>query len=732
MAKHGALLYSYAFPILALAMSLLCTAIDEEDRKVHIVYLGSLPSDELYSPLSHQLGILERVVQGSSAANVLVRSYGRSLNGFAAKLTNREREKLANMKEVVSVFPSTTFQLHTTRSWDFMGFIESISRSKTVESNVVMAVIDSGIWPESDSFKDDGFGPPPKTWKGACQGGQNFTCNNKIIGARFYTSEESARDEIGHGSHTASTAAGNAVKDVSFYGLARGTARGGVPAGRIAAYNVCTNQGCSSVDILAAFDDCVDDGVSLITISIGRTVATSFETDPIAIGAFHAMKKGILTVQSAGNSGPGNGTVSSGAPWILTVAASSIDRKFITKAVLGNETNLVGISVNSFESNESSYPLIYGKKASKQCSEFFAGYCLEGCLDPDLVKEKIVLCDWSGGYVEVDRAGAKGAILSNSRDDVASVVPLSATGLNNQEYAVAKSYQNSTRNPRAKILKSEVIKDPAAPRVASFSSRGPNRIVPEILKPDITGPGIDIVAAYSPNASISASPYDERRVKYNVLSGTSMSCPHAAGVAAYVKEFHSDWSPAAIKSAIMTTAWPMNDTSTSPGEFAYGSGHLNPVRAINPGLVYEASEEDYIKFLCMMLDEEKIRLISGDKVTCPTGSDKGSPKDLNYPSMAANVTSMKLFMINFHRRVKNVGLANSNYKALISSNSKVDIKVVPEVLSFKSLNEEKNFTVTVDGRDMPEGSHVSASLCWYDGSHNCIVRSPIVISSVSA
>ncbi|PQQ19645.1 subtilisin-like protease SBT4.5 [Prunus yedoensis var. nudiflora] len=182
-----------------------------------------------------------------------------------------------------------------------------------------------------------------------------------------------------------------------------------------------------------------------------------------------------------------------------------------------------------------------------------------------------------------------------------------------------------------------------------------------------------------------------------------MSCPHVAGVAAYIKTFHPDWSPAAIKSSIMTTA-----------------------ARYNPGLVFEASKEDYIKFLCSVLDEGSVRLISGDSSSCPAGSAKVSPKDLNYPSLAANVKPSTSFTINFHRTVKNVGLTNSTYKANILSSSEVDIKVVPDVLSFMSLNEEKTFDVTVVGRGIPEGSHVSASLVWTDGTHS--VRSPILVA----
>ncbi|KAM1157872.1 hypothetical protein ACFX14_028342 [Malus domestica] len=222
MPGHEAHPVFYSFSIvLVLSMSLASEAVDQEDRKTYIVYLGSLPNDEVFSPLSHHIGILESVVESSSASNLFIRNYKRSFNGFAAKLTDRERERLANMKGVVSVFLSRSYQLQTTRSWDFIGFNEKIKRNSTVESSdVIIGVIDSGIWSELENFKDKGFGPAPKKWKCACEGGKNFTCNDKIIGARHYNSS-SARDEAGHGTHTASIAVGNPVKDVSFYGLAQ-------------------------------------------------------------------------------------------------------------------------------------------------------------------------------------------------------------------------------------------------------------------------------------------------------------------------------------------------------------------------------------------------------------------------------------------------------------------------------------------------------------------------------
>ncbi|ESR38183.1 hypothetical protein CICLE_v10029841mg, partial [Citrus x clementina] len=656
---------------------------------VYIVYMGSLPEGE-YLPSSHHQSILEEVVEGSSAENILVRSYKRSFNGFAAKLTDHEIQKLAGMKGVVSVFPSRTLQLHTTRSWDFMGFNESITQRRTVESDLIVGVIDTGIWPESESFSDEGFGPAPKKWKGACDGGKNFTCNNKIIGARYYSFRDdgngSAIDEEGHGSHTASTAAGNKVKDASFLGIGQGMARGGVPSARISAYRVCYPAGCEGEKILAAFDDAIADGVDIITISLGDTSAVDLAHDVIAIGAFHAMTKGILTVNSAGNNGPKAGFTSSIAPWLMSVAASTTDRLFVDKVVLGNGKTIVGYSINAFTHKGKMFLLLYGKGVtnSSSCTEDYAKRCR--CGVDSLVKGNIVLCDEFSGYHVAREAGAAGLILKDNRlYNVSLILPFPAS---------------TEQNPQAEILKTSVIKDSDAPIVASFSSRGPNKYVPDILKPDISAPGVNILAAYSPLAPVSRDIEDERHVKYNIISGTSMACPHAAGVAAYVKQFHPDSSPSAIKSAIMTTAWPMNSSKNTQAEFAYGSGHINPVKATNPGLVYEAFKQDYINMLCSME---------------------------NIPSMAAQVSSGESFTIKFPRTVTNIGLPNSTYKARILQNSKISVNVVPEVLSFRSLNEKKSFIVTVTGKGLASGSIVSAALVWFDGSH--IVRSPIVVHS---
>ncbi|KAF3454632.1 hypothetical protein FNV43_RR05080 [Rhamnella rubrinervis] len=632
------------------------------------------------------------------------------------------------MKEVVSVFPSGNLQLQTTRSWDFIGLHQKAKRNPTVESDVIVGVLDTGVWPESDSFSDEGYGHPPKKWKGACKGGDDFKCNNKIIGARFYqaspTLNVTARDTIGHGSHTASTAAGNSVNDASFFGIAKGTARGGVPSARIAAYKVCDEGGCLAESVLAGFDDAIADGVDIITISVGAEFASEYDQDAIAIGAFHGLKKGVLTVNSAGNYGPTAGSVASVAPWMISVAASSTDRKIVDKVVLGNGQTLLGNSINSFKLNGTSFPLVYGKDVAKSgCSVNDTNNCDILCINETALKGKILLCDKLPIPDALDLVFA--TVYKSSVPDTSFVEAVPSSGLSPKEYATVQTYFNSTKNPHGTISKSESITDAAAPRVASFSSRGPNSITPDVLKPDITAPGIDILAAFSPVASPSSTNIDTRSVKYNLVSGTSMSCPHVAGAAAYVKTFHPDWSPSAIKSSLMTTAWFMHATQSSESEFGYGAGHINPVKAIDPGLVYETSRDDYINFLCGdSYGEARIRLVTGDnRTTCPKAFPE--PKDLNYPSFAHRVDQNGSFTVEFHRRVKNVGLANSTYKAEVIPNPKLDVKVVPEVLSFKSLNEERTFNVTVEGGALTLGATLSSSIVWSDGTHS--VRSPIVI-----
>ncbi|KAG9456870.1 hypothetical protein H6P81_001378 [Aristolochia fimbriata] len=689
--------------------------------------MGAKPENDFLA-VSQHTSVLQQVLQTSLVKDSLVHSYRKSFNGFAAKLTEEESRKITGMKGVTSVFPSVMYKLHTTRSWDFLGLTNSIERAPSVESDIIVGVFDTGVWPESKSFNDSGLGPPPKKWKGVCMRNGRFKCNNKIIGARFYARAYtySAMDEDGHGSHVASTIAGSPVQGASLYGIAEGEARGGVPSAKIAVYKTCTSFGCSSEDILAGFDDAIADGVDIISLSLGADSATQFFDEPIAIGSFHAMAKGILTSTSAGNSGPGLGSVSSVAPWILTVAASTIDRSIISKLVLDNGTTLVGNTISTFPSMGEMVPVIKPATAllESNCNEDAARICMFTCLDRELVKGKILLCEeqYDGNDARED-FGALGVVTESPRLDVAKLYPLPTTSFRtrNELYSVY-NYVNTTRDPRARILKSECVQDEKAPSVASFSSRGPNTITSQILKPDISAPGVDILAAWSPIAPLTGAHSDKRSVNYHIISGTSMSCPHATAAAAYVKSFHPDWSPAAIKSALMTTATPISQEKHREAEFAYGSGNINPVKATNPGLVFNSSTEDYIQLLCSIgYTTDQVQLLSGDNSSC-SGKPKGSAYDLNYPSVAYKVKpDSGSFNATFSRTVTNVGNAKSVYTSKINlpqiAGENIEVRTVPGVLDFTELNQKKDFKVVIGGSNLKQGSIRSFPIEWSDGEH---------------
>ncbi|KAL6321258.1 hypothetical protein AAG906_016292 [Vitis piasezkii] len=597
--------------------------------------------------------MLARVLGSTaSAKELLIYSYGRSFNGFAAKLSDEEVARFSDMEEVVSVLPNSMLKLHTTRSWDFMGFNQSHVRDSQ-GGDVIVGLLDTGqLW------------PPPAKWKGTCQTENNFTCN---------------KDSEGHGTHTASTAAGREVAGASYYGLAEGLARGGHPKARIAVF-------------------------------LGSSLTLQYFEDPIAIGSFHAMRSGILTSNSAGNDGPLGG-ISNYSPWSLTT--------------------FKGVNINNFELN-GTYPLIWGGDAANVSGHqipLSSASCFPGELDSSKVKGKIVLCEslWDGSGVVM--AGGVGIIMPAWYfNDFAFSFPLPTTILRRQDIDKVLEYTRSSKHPIATILPGETQKDVMAPTVVSFSSRGPNPITLDILKPDVTAPGVDILAAWSPIAPPSVYQHDTRSTHYNIISGTSMSCPHASGAAAYVKATNPSWSPSAIKSALMTTAYVMDPRKNDEKEFAYGSGHINPVKAADPGLVYETSEEEYINFLCKQgYNTSTLRLITGDSSAC-NSTELGRAWDLNYPSFSLAIEDGHRIMGIFTRTVTNVGFPNSTYQASIYMPNSLEVKVEPPVLSFSATGEKKSFSVRVDGPEITMHPIISGAILWKDGVH--VVRTPLVVYTV--
>ncbi|XP_047331626.1 cucumisin-like [Impatiens glandulifera] len=646
------------------------------------------------------------------------------------------------MKGVVSVFPNRNNDMLTTRSWDFINFPESIKRN-TVESNIIVAVIDSGIWPESISFQNSRFSflwRPPNKWKGSCSSGlTNFTCNNKIIGARYYKKnghfstedDQSPRDTIGHGTYMASIIAGNIDKSASFFGLGTGTARGGVPSSLIAAYKVCWSSGCDDADIIAAFADAITDGVDIISISMGDENPISYFTNSLSIGSFKAMRNGILTIVPTGNKGPKPSSLVNVFPWVLSVGASTIDRNFINNIQMGSGMVVKGVSINMFDSSNY-YPMVYGSDVPNKImnvSMNVSRTCQRNSLDTTLVKDKIVICDEYNIGTEALSVGAAGMVIRarERKDDSEAFVLPTTYVIGNQINRMSDYYMRLralNMTPTAVIFKTTEGLDASSPYIGSFSSRGPNLLTPEILKPDLCAPGVHILAAWTPLNSPTKEQIDKRRSPYNILSGTSMASSHVAAAAAYVKSFNPSWSPAAIKSALITTASKMSETTTPDAEFAYGAGQINIASAISPGLVYDAEIDDYVRFLCGQgYTNEQLYLLTSEHTSCTTyGSTISS--NLNMPSFSIPVSRSTRFNVTMTRKITNVGTESFTYEAVISSPPSVQIRVVPNKLLFYKVGTTVQFTMIVEGI-LTRENMVSASLSWI-GPQNT-VRSPIVV-----
>ncbi|PSS07286.1 Subtilisin-like protease [Actinidia chinensis var. chinensis] len=712
----------------------------------------------------------------SGETSRIIHTYDTVFHGFSAKLSLSEAKELEALSGIVAVIPEQIRQIQTTRSPEFLGLKTSDSAGLLKESDFgsdfVIGVIDTGIWPERQSFNDRDLGLVPTKWKGACVSGKDFpasSCNRKLIGARYFcdgyeatngkmnetTEYRSPRDSDGHGTHTASIAAGRYVFPASTLGYARGVAAGMAPKARLAAYKVCWNAGCYDSDILAAFDAAVADGVDVISLSVGGVVVPYY-LDAIAIGAFGASDAGVFVSASGGNGGPGGLTVTNVAPWVTTVGAGTIDRDFPADVQLGNGKTIPGVSIYGGPALAPGrlHPLIYA--GSEGADGYSSSLCLEGSLDPNVVKNKIVLCDRginsraAKGEV-VRKAGGIGMILANGVFDgeglVADchVLPATAVGAASgdeiRKYITEASKSKSP--PTATIVfKGTRVNVKPAPVVASFSARGPNPETPEILKPDVIAPGLNILAAWPDKVGPSGLPSDDRRTEFNILSGTSMACPHVSGLAALLKAAHPEWSPAAIRSALMTTADTVDNqggtmvdesTGNSSMVFDFGAGYVHPQKAMDPGLIYDINSYEYVDFLCNSnYTTKNIQVVTRKYADCSGARKAGHIGNLNYPSLSAVFQQYGKHRMSTHfiRSVTNVGEPNSVYKVAVKPPSGTLVTVEPEKLVFRRLGQRLSFLVRVKvvAVKLSPGSSTtkSGSVVWSDGKH--IVTSPLVVT----
>ncbi|GJZ78576.1 peptidase S8/S53 domain-containing protein, partial [Tanacetum coccineum] len=673
---------------------------------VYIVYLrhnednGEKTLHEIEENHLSYLFSVKKLEEEEEVRPCLLYSYKHSINGFAALLTSDEASQLSDMEEVVMVIASheREYSLHTTRSWEFAGLDEELKPTKMDRDDllyrsqygkdVIVGVMDSGVWPESESFNDIGMGPIPVSWKGICQTGPTFKathCNRKLIGARYYlkgyearyghlnTTQDSrsARDMDGHGTHTASTVGGRGVPNASALGgFSSGTAFGGAPMARLAIYKVCwpvpgkgkeDGNTCLFEDMLAAFDDAIRDGVHILSISIG----------PI-----HS--------HIGGNEGPTASTVVNTAPWIFTVAASS-----------------VGQSATPYSlPQRKMYQLVYAAEAVNENvpKTYIAGQCLPGSLNPQKAKGKIVFClreygTRVGKGMEVKRAGGIGYILGNSPANGAEltvdahVLPATAVTSDDAEQ-ILMIHQFPQKPFSAYIFPGRLCYKQTSSIMAAFSSREPT----------------DNAGTRNKNISIMTE-----------------------AASALIKAIHPNWSSAAIKSALITSAGLLNnegkritDASGNPADpLQFGSGHFRPEKAADPGLVYDASYNDYLMFLCSHVD-----INSNPTFKCPKTTP--SMQNLNYPSFSFPKLTGKVAV---KRTVTNVGGKGSVYFASVEPPMGISVKVYPPILHFNQVGEKKDFELIVEAKEMVEkGIYSFGWLTWSDGVH--IVRSPIAVSLV--
>ncbi|CAN8253386.1 unnamed protein product [Cochlearia groenlandica] len=773
MADKNPLQRCFLFTILSVNLMFLQAETDQiSSKNTYVIHMDKsampLPYTNHLQWYTSKINSVTKPNQQEEQANTILYTYQTAFHGLAARLTQEEAEKLEEQDGVVAVIPETKYELHTTRSPTFLGLERPegvrVWSERNTDHDVTVGILDTGIWPESESFNDTGMSPVPSTWRGACETGKRFlksNCNKKIVGARvFYKGYEAAtgkideeleyrspRDRDGHGTHTAATVAGSPVRGANLLGYAYGTARGMAPKARVAAYKACWVGGCFSSDILSAVDQAVSDGVHVLSISLGGGIST-YSRDSLAIATFGAMEMGVFVSCSAGNSGPVPVSLTNVSPWITTVAASTMDRDFPAMVKLGTNRSFKGVSLykgRTVLSRTKQYPLVYlGKNAS---SPDPTSFCLDGALDRYNVVGKIVICDRGvtprvqKGQV-VKRAGGIGMILTNTPTNGEELVAdshlLPTIAVGEKEGTLIKHYAMTSKRATASLeIVGTRIGIKPSPVVAAFSSRGPNFLSLEILKPDLLAPGVNILAAWSGDMAPSSLSSDPRRVKFNILSGTSMSCPHVSGVAAFIKSRHPDWSPAAIKSALMTTAYvhdntfkPLTDAasvSAPSSPYDHGAGHIDPLKAIDPGLVYDITPQDYFEFLCTQeLSPSQLKVFTKHSNRNCKHTLSNNPGNLNYPAISAlfpeNTRVKSMFLV---RTVTNVGPHIASYKAYVSPFKGATVTVQPKTLNFTGKHQKLSYTVTFRTKlrmKQPE----FGGILWKSATHK--VRSPVIIT----
>ena len=724
-------------------------------------------------------------------------SYRYGFNGFAAEMTASQAHKLENMPEVLHVWEDEIRPLATNFSPNFLGLFDSDGGLRGPEGldgdGIVIGFIDSGIYPEHpalsdtqeadrpsacrstwaevsflgrwlcrryDKQEDKLVFDPPEDWNGICETGESFDethCNNKLIGARYFIAGaensgpidageiRSARDVDGHGTHTATTAAGNRAR-ASIFGTLIGSIEGIAPRARVAVYKACwlrpadTRASCNTSDLANAIDTAVADGVDIINYSVGSSMLQITAPDDIAL--MNATKAGVLAVVAAGNEGPNLGTVGSpaGGPWAITVAASTRDGETSVDAMQINEPPSIAgkyaVEEANFtpplrDSDPIEAPLVLADDDDDASGTGTTADACQPLINDTEINGNIALIERGGCNfdLKIQHAGDAGAvaavIYSIAGDPIvmngnAALVDIPAVMIGQADGNLIVAEIEAGNEVTAVLEKSLLLTEPESGNMmATFSARGPGP-APDILKPDVTAPGVNILAGYTPETANSMP--DET---FAYLSGTSMSTPHVAGVAALLMEARPDWGPSMVKSALMTSA--RQDLTQSDGEtvanpFDFGAGHIVPNAALDPGLVYDVSDDEFDAFAC------GFDLPAVPETRCEELENAGvsfAPEDLNQPSIALARLANEQTVT---RRVTNVSDESQTLVASVSAPPGIVVSVVPSSLSLGP-GQTATFDVTFVYESGPLDLWRFGTLTWTSNDHS--VNSTLAVKPIS-
>jgi hypothetical protein len=538
-------------------------------------------------------------------------SYTAAVDGFAVELDSSQLKTIRTTPAVALVARST--RQHVAGAIAPRDAVRSTAARRAVATDasrpgagrgVVIGVVDGGIWPENPSFAGLPMTSAERArqlpgFTGRCPDAQRWTsekCNSKLIAARYFlrgfgadriarSEFRSPRDATGHGSHIASVAAGNSGVAVTVDGRQLGRISGIAPGARIAVYKACwlapnpSHDGCTTADLMAAVDTAFADGVDVLNYSVSADSATLH--DPLQLAFANITAGGVFVAAAAGDNGSRSSSVDQPSPYVTTVGASALLR-YRGTVVLADGRRLVGAMASGTRVRDRR--LVAGRGApAAGVSGADAAHCGSGTLRSRAVAGRIVVCE--RGTVPrltmshtVAAAGGAGMILANtavrsSLDADLHAVP--TVHLDRADGRVVLGYlARAGKDARASLV-------PGGPASAShavpatFSARGPAAGAPGVLKPDLLAPGVSILGAVAPPSNFGRL--------WDLASGTSVAAPQVAGAAAVLESTHPAWSPAYVKSALLTTARPLDGT---PSALVEGAGEVDLGRAVDPGLVY--------------------------------------------------------------------------------------------------------------------------------------------------